>query len=357
MGKLNFWKKFIAAPKDANPLRHRCENCLNCNASLDINQAYCPHCGAKNSSKRNTMGSLFEELLGGLFAYDGKTFYTLKYLLYKPHIISKEYCEGKQKDVNPFKLFFSVSLVFFLLYTAIGNQLQLNETIKVVNSGHYVQDIEKQRAVNNDSNLVDVAKKMENGFNKELDSTTNKQDIYISKTFLKGIKYYKYYVNTKEDDAAYALLKMKEKVNKSNISFYNKIKYYLGGDNLESDLVGKLPLFLFIALPFIALIFGLFYIRRKDLFYMDYVVFLYYIGSALLILIFLFSLIRLTFFNQLGITWSVWLLIAYTFAYFYLYYKDIWWKSILKFMLIGFTSLILGFFIYCIYFVLTTFIF
>ena len=56
------------------------------------------------------------EFLGSIFSYDSKLFVSLKALLFSPAKMTKEYLSGKRvKYVNPFRIFISMALLFFIV--------------------------------------------------------------------------------------------------------------------------------------------------------------------------------------------------------------------------------------------------
>ena len=95
-------------------------NCKNCNVELNLKDSFCIECGAKNVREQITIKNLISNLLD-TFGWDSNFFVTLRYLFYKPQIVSKEYIDGvRKKYTNPFTFFaigLAISLFVFSQYS------------------------------------------------------------------------------------------------------------------------------------------------------------------------------------------------------------------------------------------------
>ena len=90
--------------------------CLNCNFMLKNLEAFCPKCGQKVSVKRLETSVVFTDALKSFTSADKGILYLLKYLPFKPGVISREYVDGKRKKYfNPFTfLILSIGITSFL---------------------------------------------------------------------------------------------------------------------------------------------------------------------------------------------------------------------------------------------------
>lgn len=114
------------------PLRKE-TNCLNC--GTEVPGRYCTNCGQENTVPHETFGHLLKHFVADVVHYDSKTLLTLKYLLFKPGFLTKEYIAGKRVSyVNPIKLYIFTSFVFFLLYFALTGNHEGAGTINVAES-------------------------------------------------------------------------------------------------------------------------------------------------------------------------------------------------------------------------------
>lgn len=122
--------------------------CRNCRTSLQ--GPYCHKCGQNLfiGSKRS-FRDLFFNAIENIFVLDSKLLITLKYLLFFPGKLTKEYINGRiVRYVHPSKLFWFITLVFFTLLTMNirenRNQFTTNtESISKV-LDNQKQDIQKE---------------------------------------------------------------------------------------------------------------------------------------------------------------------------------------------------------------------
>src|SRR5690554_1259396 len=90
-------------------LQYRGTSCLNCQQPLDISDVYCPYCSQMNSNKPLSAADFFFEFLNSLIVFDSRLRNTLKDLLFRPGIITRNYTKGQRlKYANPFRFFLSV---------------------------------------------------------------------------------------------------------------------------------------------------------------------------------------------------------------------------------------------------------
>lgn len=89
-----------------------CENCFY----SPVTMAYCPKCGQHNVETRQSFGHLVAHFAEDFTHYDSGFWKTIKYLLFRPAKLTKEYLEGKrQQYVPPVKLYIFISFITFLL--------------------------------------------------------------------------------------------------------------------------------------------------------------------------------------------------------------------------------------------------
>jgi len=97
----------------SNHLREDNE-CQNCGRIVE--EVYCPRCGQKNTETRQSFGHLVAHFAEDLTHYDGAFWKTIKYLLFRPAFLTKEYLQGKrQAYVPPVKLYIFISFITFFI--------------------------------------------------------------------------------------------------------------------------------------------------------------------------------------------------------------------------------------------------
>ncbi|QIX63334.1 DUF3667 domain-containing protein [Hymenobacter sp. BT18] len=95
---------------------HKLPSCANCGHDFKAAENYCPDCGQQNHPLDLSFGHVAEEVLEGLFHFDGKVFRTMRQLLFAPGALTRHFWEGKRVAyVPPVRLYVFISFVFFLL--------------------------------------------------------------------------------------------------------------------------------------------------------------------------------------------------------------------------------------------------
>lgn len=89
--------------------------CRNCGARVASD--FCPDCGQKiTAGNEKTVWRLIANAADSLFSWDSKIFMTLKYLLFYPGRLTKNYYDGRiARYVYPTKLFWFLTIVFFAI--------------------------------------------------------------------------------------------------------------------------------------------------------------------------------------------------------------------------------------------------
>ncbi len=104
-------------------------NCLNCGATLS--GPYCAACGQRHDPHRPTFGHFIAETAESLSHADGRLWSTLRMLLTKPGLLSKEFFGGRRaRYLPPIRLYIVLSVAFFLLLALVpdGGMSALGDT-------------------------------------------------------------------------------------------------------------------------------------------------------------------------------------------------------------------------------------
>ena len=97
-----------------HPIRQD-KNCLNCGQHVE--HRFCPNCGQENADTRKTFHHLFVHFFEDLTHYENAFWRTIKNLLFKPAVLTKQYLSGKRLSyLAPVRLYIFISfLVFFVI--------------------------------------------------------------------------------------------------------------------------------------------------------------------------------------------------------------------------------------------------
>jgi hypothetical protein len=100
--------------------------CKNCGALLG--GRYCVNCSQAADVHVPTTRELFHELMEGLTHSDSRLWRTLKYLWFKPGMLTEEFIAGKRVAyLQPFRLYLILSIIFFLIASFMHARVQFIE--------------------------------------------------------------------------------------------------------------------------------------------------------------------------------------------------------------------------------------
>jgi hypothetical protein len=335
---------------------HRKENnCLNCGAI--VNGRFCTECGQENIEPKQNFWSLFTHFIYDVFHFDGKFFDTLRYLLFKPGFVPKEYIKGKRQNyLDPIRMYLFTSAVFFLIFFSVANpgeavditkQQQLNRMERY----NFAAEINKRLGQHPDDTILQkqINLVLDTSYSIYLlkDSTGNLTDSSFPVTYrgdnflMRGKKNRSTFITSSDWVGRLALEKWKVFKEKYGDDQNAIIK------ELIRSFLHKLPYILFVSLPFFALLLKLLYIRRKDFFYSDHAVFtLYHYIFSFLILLLFFIMNKVEEVTGWGFLSTLGLLIFFSGGIYLLiamkrFYGQAWRKTFLKFFILNLFGLLL----------------
>ncbi|OYQ50026.1 hypothetical protein CHU92_00185 [Flavobacterium cyanobacteriorum] len=304
--------------------------CQNCGYTVEV--AYCSKCGQKNTETRQPFHYLITHFLEDFTHYDGAFWKTIKYLLFRPAKLTKEYLMGhRQRYVPPIKLYIFISFVTFLLLN-LARKPQMNLDADFDN---------KQLTIG--SSNEKAAK--QTGKTAQNDTVANPEEKFSSVAELEHFQ-----KNSPEE----------KKLDKLDYSLYKSLLQLKEGKTNEDALVEKMyhtvPKALFIYMPVFAFWLWLFH-NKKRWYFFDHGIFTLHYFSLLLLLNCIFTFIGLglryifTGENDSNIITFLLTLIYCIYAFFYFFrshsrmYGEKKWVSRLKssiFLLINFALIIIG---------------
>ncbi len=284
-------------------LQYRGNKCLNCEQPLDISDVYCPYCSQLNSNKKLSIKDFFLEFLSSILVYDSRLRNTLKDLLFRPGVITRNYAKGQRlKYANPFRFFLSVSIIYFLvnglldvINPGIDDNNAVNFNSKLADRS-FVDSLSQNIAAttSNAINLADSIKKMQSP--KELKYISDKEldTMSLMKSYTERFSLYNdFYEKYKIKNAEVALDSLHHRNNSFNRWVYSK---NITVDKIKENpsafikyVISKIPFFLFFFTPFFAFFFWLVYSKKKYT-YMEHMIFIFHIFSFIFLAMLLFIL-------------------------------------------------------------------
>ncbi len=278
------------------PLKHRTTRCLNCKTDLKITDRFCNYCGQKNNTKKLSLKDFFNEFVSNFYAYDGRFNTSIKTLITKPGIVAKEYIAGKRyKYANPFRLFLSLSIIFYLSTIIDIRNTNTDDTPEIkINKN----DSEKD-SIFDTNNEFYVAKTIEYHKDsiyseKQLDSVKSDFNIDAQLSTFKNAA--KKYPNFSSEEVLDSIGYEKTR---TNLFIYNKVQHFKT-DNYFKEigdfLFQNLALILFLCVPVIAFLFFVVWYSKK-LNYTEHLVFTYSFCSFILIGLIMLNIFEIFFYS------------------------------------------------------------
>jgi hypothetical protein len=338
--------------------------CLNCRAEL--HGLYCHLCGQANTEPKESAWHLVTHFFYDITHFDGKFFTTLKDLIGRPGFLSREYMLGRRASyLNPVRMYVFTSAFFFIIFFSIFNVDRLQ--------------IVPPRPTKIDSalNLRNIRKEaLKDADNKEDSQLLNKALGNLSDTLLVSADSSDktpFVVHSKfdEDLNPFTSVEQYDSMQKSLIpskrdgfikhmfkrkAIELKIKYKNNGKEffkeMSASFLHQLPKMLFISLPIVALLLQLLYVRRHQFFYVDHCIFIIHLYIFyFILLLFWFGLREMR--QVWGWSWLGSLTLPiflfsqyYYYRAMYIFYKQGWFKTFLKYILLNMLSFIVFLFLF-----------
>lgn len=333
------------------------KNCLNCNA--EVQGRYCQVCGQENVQTYETAWHLVKHFFEDITHYDGKFISSLKYVLFRPGFLSKEYIRGRRASyLNPIRMYIFTSAAFFLLFFTLSD----DSVAKHTKSTTRINNKEAAEILKMDS--LDFA-----AFTKEISDDslpmTRLQfqqylDSVIEKNRKGGLKIStSNYRDRKQYDSLidagvvhhnwlqrYSIRKgfaLNEKYHNDRFEFMDAFKH---------ELLHNFPKLFIISLPLFALLLQLLYFRRKEWYYAAHVMFTIHFYVFVFILLSI-ELLLSELGEYLHASLSDWFSVAAVLIIFYYlframqkFYEQSVGKTLLKYVLLNLLNILLFIFLF-----------
>ena len=283
------------------------KNCLNCNAQ--VYGKFCHICGQENIRPKETAWHLFNHFFEDVTHFDGKFFSTLKLLITRPGFLSSEYTIGRRMNyLNPIRMYVFTSALFFLIFFSFvqkdeeGNETENNQSLKKITKK--VRDnrdtwIETAALIKDSGKAAPIKKLIEQAddglamLQKDSTAVDKVQSISTRDIVLQTSDNY----NTiGQYDSVQKSVKGDKKDSWVEQKIERKLimarKKYGANNAVQKALMHKFkhsfPQILFLSLPLFALTLKLLYIRRKEFYYANHLIFSIHLYCAIFILLLLY---------------------------------------------------------------------
>lgn len=341
------------------------KNCLNCNAQ--VQGRFCHVCGQENIETKESVWHLVSHFVGDLFHFDGKFFSSLKLLMFKPGFLSREYLRGRRMSyINPIRMYIFSSAIFFLVFFMLmPSNVDDNKlgSLSVIKKEIQEEITRIENTLNSDSSKIqskiDSIKllqrdldilKMDSSYIKILQSRkasfSLSSDIDSFSTVDQYVRYQESLPISKRD--GFFDNRMKQRQLYLNEKYKGDQRSFL--KKLLDEVLHKIPIALFISLPFVAFLLNLVYFRNKSYYFADHAIFLLHLFNALFVfglgIVFAGAMGNSIVPNLISSILNIWMFLYWYWA-FKGFYQQGWSKTILKgffmFMMTVLTILIIIF--------------
>ena len=303
--------------------------CLNCRE--DIETRFCPHCGQENLPADLTLFAALREFFAEIFYYDSKMWRTLRTLLVHPGRLSTEWSQGRRATyLSPIRLYLTITFLFFVVAAWKGSTgLHVNRTLNPEAQKELVQQLQESTLTPLEIDTIQDALKTS--------KVTPEMQAKIDGALALARK--------KAQLRANAPLSSHSRLG-TNGWFSRQIrKIELAGRDRPRELQGlyvdQFPKVLFIILPLFAVVLKVLYLRQKR-YFVEHLVFILHLHSFAFLVFIPMILFSGNFGSAvlLPVVLLLWLPI-YGFVAMMRFYKQPWWMTGLKGLVLSTAYLLL----------------
>ena len=254
------------------------KNCLNCNAQ--VHGKYCHICGQENIETKESAWHLVSHFFQDITHFDGKFFNTLRYLIWKPGFLSREYMNGRRASyLNPIRMYVFTSAFFFLLFFSffatnvddVRSDTNVNgKTLTAIDKMDSASFANFTRNINRNDKKPDLPMTRDQ-FKQYLDTSIRKSGISFANHRYKTRATYDLALAKGTENDGWIVKQITYRVIDINNKYHNNATEILGA--FKSTLLHSLPQMLFISLPLLAFLLKLLYRRRKEFYYVNHAIF------------------------------------------------------------------------------------
>jgi len=296
----------------------KAKNCLNCNA--EVHGKYCAVCGQENIEPYESVWHLITHFFQDITHFDGKFFSSLKYLLFKPGFLSREYVLGRRASyLNPVRMYVFTSAIFFLIFFSFFVPKQ--DAIEIKISGKTAKDLAKMDSVS----FKKFTSQLNNGkamsreeLNLYRDSIFNTRGLHFTSSRYRSLGEYDSLLSSGKKKHNWLQRQLVQKEIELNEKYKNNQNQIL--QSFIDKLFHSFPQMLFVSLPIFALLLKLIYSRNKNLYYVSHAIFSIHLYVFIFtVLFFILALVKLSDIWYAG--WLEYIGLLLVFAIFFYEYK------------------------------------
>jgi len=343
--------------------------CLNC--STPVHGKFCSECGQEHRATKQSVWQLLGAFFSGLFNYDGRLVRSVRLLFTKPAGLTKAYTDGKRAHyVNPVQFYLFTSALYFLFanYFPVPDSdmnAKANANANVDLSQEEVaaevldrlpseslpddiraqvilpsgeQDAERIAGLGGEQDaerIVELSGEQET----ETGAESGTEPL-LNLEFATFDEYLSHQATLPADQRNNSLERFV--IQKA----YHLQSTYSDGTSIQQalgkEIFQRLPQLLFFTLPLMALITKIVYFRRRDLWYIDHLIFILHAATSFFLLLFVQDILELiahattqpwiaAITAPLGLAWFGHYVVSFR-----RFFNDRWFKTLLLFSITTF---------------------
>jgi hypothetical protein len=319
----------------------RCQNCHSV-----LTGKYCAECGQPNHNYAAPLWADIQDFFGNHFGFDTKFFRSILPLLFRPGFLSREYSAGRRvRYIAPLRLYIFSSILFFLVAWSLApsNFFHFNTPTRSAQPGKAQQTVKnltaaEQREIRANPYLTAQQKQtILNGMAEGPAKTSQAGNASSTHTGISVEPSVTPNVTITSSDSSN---------NRVNATIFGR-KINMPKTEFEAKVTqamrSYLPKLMFVFLPLVALLLKIFYLRSGR-YYMEHLIFALHNHAFIFV-----TMLVMVLANLLGkyAAWAVtpahyfnvilgWYIVIYVFLAMRHYYRQSFFRTLVKYLLIGF---------------------
>ncbi|WP_224996510.1 DUF3667 domain-containing protein [Cesiribacter sp. SM1] len=316
---------------------HKQPACLNCNRPLSSTDNFCSGCGQENTKHTISFGTFLHDFFSNYLSFDSRIGRSTVPFLLQPGLLTKKFNEGKRTSfVHPLRLYLIISFVFFFLLSMLINQVVEERKISLYDGKTFSLGNEPGP---NEKRMIQAGIDSAQEKLNEKDSTLVQlpDTALIASSRKAGIDFMSLMRNqVLTDEQVLDSLQMDKKSELDRLIVHQGRKVFQKDmDVFIPYLIQNLSIMMFLLLPVFAFFLYVLFWRREK-YYISHVIHALHLHSFSFLILAL--LLFLAFFYQSGLLVFAAFLIVTLYAFFSIkkVYGQGWWRTLLKFNVLGF---------------------
>jgi hypothetical protein len=333
-------------------------HCLNC--STELKGPFCYYCGQPDRNFLRFFPALLRDLMEDLLDLDSRFMRTIKPLLFKPGKLTRDYMDGRRfRYAPPMRLYIFSSIVFFLLAAFLSSDsitidgIESDTGVVTLSAGNAEENAQVEDALA--SLPADVREQIDvDGIVEGIEVEGEPEDTEMFTTKDISFNSEPWDRETNPVDLKWLPDWLNDRINDEIEGSPKKAEMISENPNMIVDQVFDiLPATMFVLLPFVALIFKVWYLFAKR-YYVEHLIFslhnhAFIFVSAILLLLIGIVVDQLNLYGYKDAAgWTEWLFTIigiwipiYLFVSLRVVYQQNWFLTIGKFFVIGISYLTL----------------